>query len=295
VLDGMLPGYELDAAAPEGERRLKLAQWITHERNALAARVLANRVWQHHFGRGIVDTPGDFGRSGARPSHPELLEWLAGRVLDLGWRLKPLHREIMLSAAYRQSSRYDARSAAVDRDSVLLWRFPSRRLAAEEVWDALLSVSGRLDPRREGPGFRLYSYSVDNVATYGPLQSFGKETYRRAVYLQAARSVKPELLGPFDCPDSSLPAQKRAITVSPLQAFSLLNNAFVLDQARFFAERVRAEAGPDLEAQVRRAYALALSRLPGADAAAARALAERHGLWILCRALFNANEFVHVP
>ena len=292
----MLPGYALDPKAPEGERRLALARWISDDRNALTSRVLANRLWHYHFGKGFVGTPSDFGFNGERPTHPKLLDWLAGRVYHHGWRLKALHREIMLSATYRQSSRGNAQFADIDRDARFLWRFPPRRLEAEEVRDAILAVSGKLNLKMGGPGFRLYKYTVDNVATYYPLENPGEETYRRGVYHQAARSVKVDLLGAYDCPDSTLPAPKREVTISPLQALNLLNSRFLIDQARFFAARLTREAGETHRAgQVDLAYRLAFGRAPKPEeTAAATDLIDRHGLFIFCRALLNANELIYV-
>jgi hypothetical protein len=296
ALAGVLPGFEVGDKAPEWERRVALARWITDRRNPLTPRVLANRIWQHHFGRGIAGTPSDFGFNGERPTHPELLDYLAARLLELGWRLKPLHKEIMMSAAYRQSSAFHPESAAIDSEARYLWRFPPRRLEAEEVRDSILAVSGKLNRTMGGEGFRLYRYTVDNVATYFPMETFGEETYRRSVYHQAARSVRAELLGQFDCPDSSLPEPKRVVTTSPLQALSLMNNAFVMDQARFLAARLEREAGPGKTgAQIDLAFRLAFGRWAvNEEKRAAEALIARHGLAAFCRALFSANEFVYV-
>ncbi len=296
TLSGALEGFQLDAKAPESERRLALARWITDPRNPLTPRVLANRVWQHHFGRAIAGTPSDFGFNGERPANPELLDYLAGRLLELGWRLKPLHKEILLSAAYRQSSAFEAESAAVDNEARYLWRFPPQRLGAEAVRDSILAVSGKLNRQMGGEGFRLYRYTVDNVATYFPAATFGEETYRRSVYHQAARSVRAELLGQFDCPDSSLPEPKRIVTTSPLQALSLMNNSFMMDQARYFAERLEREAGRGkTAAQIDLAFRLAFGRWAvDEEKRAAAVLISRHGLAAFCRALFSANEFVYV-
>jgi len=282
--------------APEGERRLALARWIVDGRNGLTARVLANRLWHYHFGKGLVGTPSDFGFNGEKPTHPELLEWLARRLHHHGWRLKPLHKELMLSATYRQSSGWNPQSAAIDSEARYLWRLPSRRLEAETLRDSILAVSGKLDRTQGGPGFRLYEYTVDNVATYAFRQSFGPETYRRAVYHQSARSVRDDLMGPFDCPDSSLPEPKRVSTTTALQALSLLNNVFITDQAGFFAERLQRQAGEsDVNAQVNLAFRLAFGRAPRSqEVAQAVALIGRHGLDVFCRALLNANEFLYV-
>jgi mono/diheme cytochrome c family protein len=285
-----LPGFTLALDAPEGERRLALAKWIGSDTNPLTPRVIANRLWHYHFGRGLVGTPSDFGFNGERPSHPELLDALAAKLVGYGWRLKPLHREILLSAAYRQGSGWQEAAAKVDAEARLLWRFPPQRLQAEAIRDSMLAVAGVLDRRMGGPGFPLYKYTVDNVATYFPLESFGPETYRRSVYAQSARSIRTELLSVYDCPDSSLPEPRRVVTTSPLQALSLLNNSFTLDMARAFAARMA--EGPDA---VGRGFQLAFGRSPvPAERAGAEELVARHGLAALARALFNANEFVYV-
>ena len=296
TLDSLLKGFELASDAPESERRLALARWIASDKNALTARVIVNRVWMHHFGRPLVRNPSDFGVNGGQPSHPQLLDWLAERLVGThGWRLKPLHREIVVSAAYRQASLYRETSATVDKDSALLWRFPPRRLGAEELRDAILLTSGNLDRRLGGPGFRLYRYTVDNVATYYPLQEYSRDTYRRSVYHQHARSVKPEFLGEFDCPETSLPAPKRIATTSPLQALTLLNNAFSLDQAHAFAERIRKAAGKDRQRRISVAWRLAFAGDPSDDEAErAESFVNEHGLGALARAILNSNEFLYV-
>ena len=293
TLGRIMTGFELEPRAPEGERRLTLARWIASDDNPLTSRVIVNRIWMHHFGNPLVRNPSDFGYNGGEPTHPKLLDYLADRLVnEYGWRWKPLHKEIVMSATYRRGGEFREDAAGIDRDAQYLWRFPPRRLSAEEVRDSVLSASGKLDRTMGGPGFRLYRYTVDNVATYYPLEKFGPDTYRRSVYHQHARSVKPELLGQFDCPDTSLPAPKRVTTTSPLQALALLNNSFMLDQARFLAERV----GPGETAdQVKRAYELVFGRDPdNEELSASVQFVEENGLFLLCRALFNANEFVYV-
>ncbi|MBL8229042.1 MAG: DUF1553 domain-containing protein [Bryobacterales bacterium] len=293
-LSALPHAFDIDPMSSEGTRRLALAKWIVDKRNPLTPRVLANRIWHYHFGRGIAGTPSDFGFNGERPTHPELLDYLAQRLHELNWRMKPLHREIMLSAAYRQSPAHHEENARIDSEARYLWRFPPQRLQAESIRDSILAVSGKLDRRMGGPGYHLYRYTVDNVATYYPLEKFGEDTYRRAVYQTAARSVRSEMLGQYDCPDSSLPEPKRIVTTSPLQALSLLNNSFVLDQAAFFAQRLEREAS-GTKARVELAFRLAFGRMPeAAEAAAAEALIAKHGLKAFCRALFNANEFIYV-
>ncbi|MBS1824171.1 MAG: DUF1553 domain-containing protein [Acidobacteria bacterium] len=285
--------FALNPDSPESERRMALAKWITDPANPLTPRVIVNRLWQHHFGKGIVATPSDFGFNGERPTHPELLDYLAKRLQEHGWRWKPVHREILLSMTYRQSSAHHAANARIDGDAQLLWRYPPQRLEAEAIRDSILAVSGKLDRTMGGPGFRLYRYTVDNVATYYPLEKFGPETYRRAVYQTAARSVRSEMLGQYDCPDSSLPEPRRFVTTSPLQALALLNNSFLLDQAQHFAQRLEKEATG--EQRIDRAFTLAFGRKPDTEerTAASKLIAE-HGLAAFCRALLNANEFIYV-
>lgn len=329
VLSEVTRQYELPADAPEGERRLALAKWITSDDNPLTARVLANRVWQWHFGTGIVDTPSDFGFLGSQPTHPELLDYLASRLIANGWKLKALHREILLSKTYQQSSSVilpptdserptDRVSAGsdrrmksaglpesvggpspasaqphpgllIDKDARLLWRFPPRRLSAEEIRDTMLTVAGkmRLEPMG-GPGFRLYKFTQNNVSTYFPLDQHGPETYRRAVYHQNARASVVDLLNDFDLPDIAFAAPTRANTTTPLQALTLLNHSFTLDMAEALAKRVD---GPEA---VEMAYARVFQREPtDEESGAAYALISRHGLRAFCRALLNANELLY--
>jgi hypothetical protein len=290
VLDGGLPAYALPADAPESERRRALAAWITADENPLTPRVLANRVWQYHFGTGLVDTPSDFGFLGSRPTHPELLDFLARRLLAHGWRLKPLHREILLSQTYRQSAGFRAAAAGQDRDARLLWRFPPRRLSAEELRDTMLAVSGRLQlAPRGGPGFRLYKFTQNNVCTYFPLDTHGPETYRRAVYHQNARASVVDVLNDFDLPDIAFAAPKRANTTTPLQALTLLNHSFTLDMAAALATRLPSDD------PIGSAYRLALQRAPTAtERGAAGQLVAQHGLAAFCRALLNANELLYL-
>ena len=261
ALQDVAKPYRLSDDTAEGERRLALAEWIVAEDNPLTARVLANRIWHYHFGTGIVDTPSDFGYMGGSPTHPELLDWLARQVHDGGWRLKPLHRQIMLSQTYRQSAAHRVEAAAVDADSRYLWRFPPRRLSGGEIRDTMLTIAGKLDLREGGPGFRLYRYMQDNVATYVPLDQHGPETYRRSIYHQNARASCVDLMTEFDCPDCAMSTPRRASTTTPLQALTLMNHSFTSDMARFLAERLQREAGAEeVEGQVQRAFALALAR-----------------------------------
>lgn len=295
TLADVTASYELPADAREKTRRFELARWIVAKDNPLTPRVLVNRLWQYHFGTGIVATPNDFGYMGERPTHPELLDWLAQLIAD-GWRLKPLQKLIVMSQTYRQSSAYQVEAAKLDSDSRLLWRFRPQRLSAEEIRDTMLFVSGELNEHLGGPGFRLYQYSRDNVATYTPLDKFGPETYRRSVYHQNARASRIDLLSDFDAPDCAFSASRRMPTTTPSQALALMNHSFTIAMAEALSERVTASAGKDKpSAQIALAFELVLGRKPNSrEQAASAALVERHGLRAFCRAILNSSELIYV-
>jgi hypothetical protein len=293
-IDAIRPAFSLASNTSDTGRRAALAKWIGRPDNPLTWRVLVNRLWHWHFGQGIVRTPSDLGYNGDRPSHPDLLDYLAAEAVAGGGRLKALHRLIVLSHAYRQSSRQGARAAALDAGNRLLWRSAPRRLEAEAVRDSMLQASGVLDSRMSGPGYHLWDYS-GYVIVFRAKEKLGPETYRRMVYQFKPRLQQDGTFGAFDCPDATATAPRRNVSTTALQALNLLNDPFVLDQAERFAGRVRREAGSAVPSQVERAFRLALGRRPTViEAGAAEKVVEAHGLALLCRALFNANEFVYV-
>ena len=294
----MLPATFGDSATPEGERRRALAAWIASPANPLTPRVIANRLWHHHFGTGLVDTPSDFGIGGGRPSHPELLDWLAAEVVDRGWSLKAMHRLICRSHAYRQASAgvpgADA-ARAVDADNRLLWRQSPRRLDAESLRDATLAVTGCLNPAMHGPGYRDFDYEEAYAPVYRYITPDAPELWRRSIYRFVVRSTPHTFMTTLDCPNPANLAPTRLETTTALQSLALLNNDFMLRQAGHWAERLEREAGEDPAARVRRAYALALAREPdAAELVAAVALVKQAGLPQFCRMLFNTNEFLYV-
>jgi hypothetical protein len=294
---GLSGDFGLPPDAPEEQRRRKLAEWVTDPRNPLAARVIVNRLWHYHFGAGLVNTPNDLGFNGGRPSHPELLDWLASELVSSGWSLKKLHRAIVLSATYRQSSAPRADPLAKDAGNRLLWRKSPARLEAEALRDAVLAVAGELNPRMGGPGF--YDFEMPppqgKNQVYVPVDVAGPEFDRRSVYRASPRSGGNALLATLDCPDPSVATPARTVTTTPLQALSLMNNHFMVRCAERFAERVQREAGDDTAKQVERAYRLAYGRRAETDEAdAAMAFAEEHGLGQLCLVLLNASEFLYV-
>jgi len=290
------PALVLPAGTPEAERRRSLARWIADPANPLPARVMVNRLWHYHFGRGIVGTPSDFGLNGDRPSHPELLDWLAAEFLAGGGRPKAIHRLIARSAAYRQADGIDPKALAADGDDRLLWRRSPRRLEAEEVRDAMLAVAGTLDGRMGGPGYDLWEPNTNYVTVFTPRADLGPDAFRRMVYQFKPRSQPDPTFGVFDCPDGGLVAPRRNVSTTALQALSLLNSRLVLDQSTRFAGRLAREAGPEPDDQARLAFRLAFGRVStAAEQAAAAALIRTHGGPALCRAIFNANEFLYVP
>jgi hypothetical protein len=298
ALVGLNAAFGLPPDAPEAERRQRLAQWISDPRNPLFGRVIVNRLWQHHFGTGLVETPNDFGFNGGRPSHPELLDWLAGELAAQGWRLKSLHRLLVTSAVYRQAGTWNAAAARVDAGNRLLWRHSPRRLEGEAVRDAVLAAAGRLDLRLGGPSFldfRATRAPGTAAMLYVPTDLDNDRPQRRTLYRSWTRGSRNHLLDAFDCPDPSATAPNRAVTTTPLQALAMLNNAFILQMAEDFAGRIRREAGEDLDAQLSRAYALAYGRAPDEDEAAlARRFLATQGLAAFARVLFNSNEFLYV-
>jgi len=221
---------------------------------------------------------------------------LAHELVSGGWSIKRLQRQILLSSTWRQSSAPREEAMRVDAGSRYLWRFPPRRLEAEGIRDSILSVSGNLDPTPGGPGYYLHDVDRENVYHYFPKEKFGPAESRRMVYAFKVRMEQDGIFGSFDCPDGSLVMPRRGTSTTPLQALNLFNSRFVVDQAETFAARLAGEAGDDVAAQVRRAWALAFGREPRAvETAEAVEFARAEGLPALCRAVLNANEFLFIP
>ncbi len=295
ALSQLGPNLNLTPEATDPERRKALAAWIVDPHNPLTARVIVNRLWQQHFGEGLVATPSDFGVNGAVPSHPDLLDWLADELVAHRWSLKHLHRLIVTSSTYRQSSATLEIGLAKDAGSRLLWRYPPRRLEAEPLRDAILAVSGNLDTQMGGPGFDLFEPNTNYVKVYNSKTRFGPEESRRMVYQTKPRMQLDDTFGAFDCPDAGQIAPRRTRSTTPLQALNLLNSTFLIQQSHSFAARLEREAGFHVEKQARRGFLLAFQREPAADELAAAAqLIREEGLFVFCRALFNANEFLTI-
>jgi len=291
--------FHLPADAPESARRAALAQWITDPTHPLTWRTAVNRIWHYHFGRGLVDTPNDFGRMGGTPSHPELLDWLALTFRDdFGGSFKHLHRLIVTSATYRQQSAVRNPAAErIDSGNALLWRQNRRKLEAEAVRDSVLTVAGKLDLTMGGPSFRDFVVEHPEHSPHYQYHLADPEDpaiHRRSVYRFLVRSQQQPWMAALDCADPSMMVEKRNQTITPLQALAQLNNQLMVVMARHFAERVQS-AGPDPESQVTAAFRLAVQRDP--DAAERTALADyarTHGLANACRLLINLNEFTFI-
>jgi Protein of unknown function (DUF1553)/Protein of unknown function (DUF1549)/Planctomycete cytochrome C len=329
VLTGARPPEDYWAAArrqiPPGHstgQRRALAEWITDVEQgagALLARVFVNRVWQHHFGEGLVRTVNDFGVRGERPTHPELLEWLAHELVARGWRLKPLHRLILNSSAYRQATDFDPARHALDPDNRLLWRRRPQRLEAEALRDAVLAASGTLNAQQFGPAFKPpippEAMLARNTKDPYPKDAVDSHaTRRRSVYLFHKRVVQHPLLQAFDGPDAAVSCGRRSITTVAPQALALLNDTFFRARAADLARRLLAEGGTKPQDWVDRGFRLALARPPdGAERAACVQFLERqlerraarepsrtaeetrvHALTDFCQTLFGLNEFVYV-
>lgn len=293
----MLNPHLAKADSSDGERRAALAHWITDPNNPLTYRVIANRLWQWHFGQGLVRTPSDLGYGGDRPSHPELLDWLAAELQRRGGSLKALHRLIVTSRAYRQQSRIslDNKALQQDRDNRWLWRQNPRRLDAETLRDSVLFVSGKLNLERGGPGFEDFDYQDAYAPIYSYVTADQPDLWKRSIYRYVVRTTPNPFLTTFDCPDPANLTASRLTTTTPLQALALYNNEFVLRQTHYLANRIQQDAGSDLRQQVREAFERVFQRVPNSSEwGLAEEVARSHGLFTVCRALLNSNEFLYI-
>jgi hypothetical protein len=291
--------FVLQHPKSESERRVALAEWLTHSNNVLACRSIVNRVWHYHFGRGLCDTPSDFGRMGGTPSHPELIDWLAVWFRDeANGSLKQLHRLILTSATYRQSSQHRADVAERDGENRLCWRQNRQRLDADAVRDFALCISGALDLKMGGPGIRHFTSSKGPQATpaldYSAYDWDAPEANRRSIYRFVWRGIADPFMEALDFPDLGLLAPARSFSASSLQALTLFNNNFILHQSVRMARRLETEQS-SLDSQVERAVRLAWQRSPTGDERGELVqLARSHGLAAVCRLLLNSNEFLFI-
>jgi hypothetical protein len=298
-----------DPSAPTSGKRRALAEWLTDEGNPLTARVMANRLWLYHFGRGIVPTANDFGKLGEQPTHPELLDWLATEFMRGGWKIKRMHKLIMTSNAYLMSAKADEKGLKLDPANMLFWRFNMRRLAAEEVRDSILSVSGKLNLKAGGPSVYPPIPREVLAGQSMPGQGWGKSTpeeaSRRSVYVHVKRSLLVPILSVHDEADTDSSCPVRYTTIVPTQALGMLNGQFTNEQAGALAERLQREAPDDLAAQVRRAIRLTTARAPAEeevkkDVAFIKEMQTKEKLRAFealkqyCLLALNANEFIYL-
>ena len=298
ILSGVL-GVDNDASGRA--RRAEFAEWLVDEKNPLTARVMANRFWQHVFGAGLVVTGGDFGRAGAPPSHPELLDWIAAefstpsRPEGTPWSMKELVRLFVTSDAFKRSNQPSEIGLEKDATSSLLWRFPPRRVEAEVIRDGILLASGKLNREMGGRSYRIHNVKK-TYAQWKVTDNFGPETWRRMIYQERMRRVDDQIFTAFDFPDCGQVRAKRPVSTTPLQALNLMNSSFVVDQAKHLAKRAQNESGGNLKASVSRAFELIFSRKPDKEELnASLHIARDRGLEIVCRALMNSNEFAFLP
>jgi hypothetical protein len=294
--------FDLKPEADEGERRAALARWLSDERNPLTWRSIVNRMWQYHFGRGIVETPNDFGKMGTPPTHPELLDWLAVWFRDdAKGSLKALHKLIVTSETYRQTAVPDAalmkRASEIDGSNTLLWRQNRRRLEAEAIRDSILAAAGKLDLTMGGPSFQDFVITHPEHSPHYEYHLADPEDpkiQRRSIYRFIVRSQQQPWMTTMDCADPSMLVERRNQTITPLQALAQLNNQLGLAMSKHFAERV-AKQDTDPAAQISDAFRIALQRTPtDAERDELVPYARKHGLVNVCRLLLNLNEFVFV-
>ena len=319
--DEVNPGYPsvlgfrdpIIPSAPEGVnssgRRMVLANWITSPENPLTARVIANRIWFYHFGRGIVRSPSNFGQNGDQPTHPELLDHLAATMIEQGWSIKEFHKTLMLSKTYQMSSSGNEKALLEDPTNNLLWRFEMRRLTAEEVRDSIINVSGKLNLKMGGPS--IYTDIPDEVRATAsrPDHAWGhsieEERMRRSVYVYVKRSLHEPMLKAFDSADTDSTCAVRFATTVPTQTLTMMNSRFVNRQARAFAKRLRAETGENVEAQVKLGLTLVTNRRPSSqevrdglamvnEIREEASLSEREALDRFCLMALNLNEFIYL-
>ena len=298
ILDGDL---NLTSAASGSERRAEFARWISSADSPLTARVMVNRIWHHVFGSGIVPTTSDFGKAGALPTNPQLLDWLAAEFVrptaseTAPWSMKSMVRLLVMSDAFRQSSQPNSDGLAKDANAALLWRFPPKRVEAEVIRDSILQASAALDRSIGGRSYRIHN-EKKTYAQWEVVNNHGPETWRRLLYQERMRRVDDGIFTAFDFPDCGQVRAKRPVSTTPLQALNLMNSDFVLEQSKRIADRAKKDSGDDESRSVDRCFELLLSRAPdNQERQACVALAKETDLSLVCRALINSNEFAFLP
>jgi hypothetical protein len=291
-----------DPGATSSMRRKTFAEWVASPRNPLTARVMVNRIWQHHFGEGIVRTPSNFGKTGERPTHPELLDWLASEFVAKGWSMKSMHRLMLTSDAYQMASEDIADNRKIDPDNRLNWRQARRRMEAEILRDNILATSGALDRTIGGPGVFPFIdpalFASSSRRTWPGKPEDDASTFRRSIYVYSKRTIPLPMFELFDKPDTNLTCSRRNRSTIATQSLILMNSGFAMHQAKLFAARLEREAGTgDRKAQIEKAYEIALGRKPTAreiDLALSFLSNNPTGLVDFCQTIFNLNEFAYI-
>ncbi|QXD24395.1 PSD1 and planctomycete cytochrome C domain-containing protein [Opitutia bacterium ISCC 51] len=291
----------LDSSSPDPERRMEFANWLTEPDHPLTARVMANRIWSHIFGTGIVATPSDFGTVGAPPTNQPLLDWMAAEFVEPTvtggepWSVKNLIRTILLTDAYRQSSAPREDGLAADGSTLYLWRFPPRRVEAEVIRDGILQASGKLDPQLGGQSFRIHN-EKKTYAQWQVVDNHGPHTWRRMIYQERMRRVDDQIFTAFDFPDCGQIRARRPVSTTPLQALNLMNSPFAIEQAGFIAERAQEATNGDEVAATKELFNIILGRQPtSAELEASMEVTRSGGLALVSRSLINSNEFAFLP
>lgn len=284
----------LDRFAPEPQRRRALAEWITRNDNPLTSRVMVNRIWQSHFGVGLVETSNDFGRNGSPPTHPELLDYLAIKFMESDWSIKTMHREIVLSSTYRQSSIPNEKGNELDSDVRLLWRYPLRRLEGEALRDSLLSSTDQLFFKMGGAGFDLFD-KRGGLTGFEPIESLRSNNNRRMIYSHRVRRERDAVFGAYDCPDGGQSLPRRRESTTPIQALNLLNSTIVIELTRNMSSAIESSTPDNPSLRITEVYRRILGREPKqTEIEHAGPFVQKYGLDILCRAIFNSNEYLYV-
>lgn len=298
ILNGNL---QLTSKFPGAKRRVRFAKWVASSDSPLTARVMANRIWHHVFGSGIVSTTSDFGKAGAPPTNPKLLDWLAAEFVDptvskkQPWSMKAMIRLMVMSDAFRQSSTPNTEGVVADAGSQLLWRFPPQRVEAEVIRDSILQASGSLDRKLGGRGYRIHNVKK-TYAQWQVVNNHGPDTWRRMLYQERMRRVDDLMFTAFDFPDCGQVRAKRPVSTTPLQALNLMNSSFVIEQSKRIADRAILDSEDDEKSAVQRCFELLVGRLPDADELPdCLTLAQEENLSLVCRAIINSNEFAFLP
>ncbi|MCH2119390.1 MAG: DUF1553 domain-containing protein [Pirellulales bacterium] len=303
-LDG---GLQLPPNSPGPTRRAAFAEWLTSKTNPLTSRVAANRIWHHVFGKGLVTTTSDFGAAGAKPTHPNLLDWLSAELMQptltadnagsatQPWSIKHMIRLMVLSDAFQQQSLPRIDALEIDAGSALLWRFPPKRLEAEVIRDGILQASGKLSATVGGRSYRIHNVKK-RYSQWQVVDNFGPETWRRMIYQERMRRVDDQIFTAFDFPDCGQVRARRPISTTPLQALNLMNSDFVIEQSKFIADRALRDANGERKIAVAACFELILGRKPTtSELLACETVVQLDSLEIVCRALINSNEFAFLP